>query len=55
MRVPVDGAFYLYADVSRFTEYNQKTAAYRPCGWGKTLLEALSECIKAVNKFRYET
>jgi len=33
---------------------NQKTAPYRPTGWGKTLLEAPSECVKAVDRFPYE-
>ena len=35
-------------------ETNQNTAPYRPCGWGKTLLEALSECVRAINRFPYE-
>jgi hypothetical protein len=35
-------------------ETNQRTAPYRPCGWGKTLLEALSECVRAINRFPYE-
>ena len=25
-----------------------------PCGWGKTMLEALSECVRAINRFPYE-
>ena len=33
---------------------NQKTAPFTPCGWGKTLLDALSECVRAVNRFAYE-
>ena len=33
---------------------NQKTAAYTPNGWGQTLLLALSECIKAIQRFPYE-
>ena len=33
---------------------NQKIAPYTPTGWGKTLLEALSECVRAVNRFPYE-
>ena len=33
---------------------NQKTAPFTPCGWGKTLLDALSECVRAVNRFPYE-
>jgi hypothetical protein len=33
---------------------NQKTAPYTPSGWGRTMLEALSECIQALNRFPYE-
>ncbi len=33
---------------------NQKTAPFTPCGWGGTLLKALSECVKAVHRFPYE-
>lgn len=35
-------------------ETNQKTLALRPSGWGKTLLEALSECIRNLDRFAYE-
>ena len=28
-------------------DINQNTAPYRPSGWGKTLLEALSECVRS--------
>ena len=42
--------FFAQAD----KETNQHTAAYRPSGWGKTMLEALSECVRAVNRFPYE-
>lgn len=33
---------------------NQKTLPFTPCGWGSTLLKALSECVKAVHLFPYE-
>ncbi|HUB81051.1 MAG TPA: hypothetical protein VMB03_19740 [Bryobacteraceae bacterium] len=33
---------------------NQKTAPDRPTGWGNTLLEALSECERAIQHFPYE-
>lgn len=33
---------------------NQKTVPFTPCGWGPTLLKALSECIKAIERFPYE-
>jgi hypothetical protein len=28
--------------------------SYTPCGWGKTMLEALEECVRAVNRFPYQ-
>jgi hypothetical protein len=28
-------------------------APYTPSGWGKTLLAALEECIREVNRFPY--
>ena len=42
--------FYAEAD----KETNQKTAPYTPNGWGPTLLQALSDCIKAIQRFPYE-
>ena len=33
---------------------NQKTTPFRPCGWGRTLLQALSDCTRAIRKFPYE-
>jgi hypothetical protein len=33
---------------------NQKTAPFVPCGWGNTLLTALTECMKAIHRFPYE-
>jgi hypothetical protein len=33
---------------------NQKTAPYTPCGWGESLLEALSECVRGIHRFPYE-
>jgi hypothetical protein len=35
-------------------ETNQKTLPIRPTGWGKTLLEALSECVRNIERFPYE-
>lgn len=35
-------------------ETNQKTAAYTPTGWGSSIVEALSECVKAIRRFPYE-
>jgi hypothetical protein len=42
--------FYAEAD----KQVNQKTAPYTPSGWGSTLLQALSDCVKAIQKFPYE-
>jgi hypothetical protein len=33
---------------------NQKNAPFNPCGWGETMLHALRECIKALERFPYE-
>lgn len=30
---------------------NLKSAPFTPCGWGRTLLEALSDCVRSVSKF----
>lgn len=42
--------FFAQAD----KQTNQKTAPYSPSGWGKNLLEALSECVRAIERFPYE-
>jgi hypothetical protein len=41
-----------YAEADKQT--NQKTAPFTPCGWGQTLLDALSSCIKEIRRFPYE-
>jgi hypothetical protein len=41
-----------YAEADKQT--NQKTVPYTPSGWGTTLLQALSDCIKAIQRFPYE-
>jgi hypothetical protein len=41
-----------FAEANRQT--NQKTAPFTPCGWGESLLEALSECVRAIHRFPYE-
>ena len=33
---------------------NQKTAPFTPNGWGSSLFEALSECIREIHRFPYE-
>ncbi len=49
---PADPMMKFFATADKQT--NQKTAGYTPCGWGKTMLHALSECIRAIHKFPYE-
>lgn len=33
---------------------NQRTAPYKPIGWGPTLLQALSRCVREIHRFPYE-
>jgi hypothetical protein len=33
---------------------NQKTAPFTACGWGTTLLKALSECVSELRRFAYQ-
>ena len=49
---PKDPAMAYFAQADKQT--NQKTAPYRPIGWGTTLMVALAECIRAVQKFPYQ-
>ena len=49
---PKEPTAHFFAQADKQT--NQRTAPYTPCGWGKTLLEALSECVRAINRFPYE-
>jgi len=49
---PKDPALLFFAEADKQT--NQKVAPYTPCGWGKTLLEALEECVRAINRFPYQ-
>jgi hypothetical protein len=49
---PKEPTMHFFAQTDK--PINQKTAPYMPSGWGKTMLEALSECIRALNRFPYE-
>jgi hypothetical protein len=49
---PAEPTMRFFAKADKQT--NQNTAPYTPAGWGKTMLEALSECVRAVNRFPYE-
>jgi hypothetical protein len=33
---------------------NQDVAAYTPVGWGQTLLTALAQCMREVERFPYK-
>jgi hypothetical protein len=49
---PKEPTMHFFAQADK--ETNQKTAPFKPVGWGSTLLDALSECIRAINRFPYE-
>jgi hypothetical protein len=49
---PKEPTMHFFAQADK--EINQKTAPFKPVGWGKTMLDALSECIRAINRFPYE-
>jgi hypothetical protein len=49
---PPDPAMRFFAHTDKQT--NQRTAPFTPVGWGGTLSDALSECIKAIRRFPYE-
>ncbi|MGH9856794.1 MAG: hypothetical protein ACRD4B_03020 [Acidobacteriota bacterium] len=46
-RNPQHMRFFAQAD----KQVNQKTAAFFPFGWGETLIQALTECIKSIRKY----
>jgi hypothetical protein len=47
-----DPAMKFFAQANKQT--NQKTIPFTPTGWGGTMLQALSDCMRAVRKFPYE-
>lgn len=49
---PKEPTMHFFAQADK--EVNQKTAPFKPVGWGKTMLDALSECIRSINRFPYE-
>ncbi|MDQ6706115.1 MAG: hypothetical protein M3Z85_09120 [Acidobacteriota bacterium] len=49
---PKEPEMLFFAEADKQT--NQKVAAFTPSGWGRTLLDALSECIRAIHRFPYE-
>ncbi|MBY0503382.1 MAG: hypothetical protein K2X03_05725 [Bryobacteraceae bacterium] len=49
---PEDPAMVFFASADKKT--NQGTLPFTPCGWGNSLLKALSECMRAIRRFPYE-
>ena len=47
-----DPSMKFFAQANRQT--NQKTMPFTPAGWGSTMLQALSDCMRSVRKFPYE-
>jgi len=49
---PPDPALRFFAQTDKQT--NQKIAPFTPSGWGPSLVQALSECVKAIHRFPYQ-
>ena len=49
---PKDPSMLFFAHADKQT--NQRTAPYTPAGWGRSLSEALSNCMEAIRRFPYE-
>ncbi|RPI77817.1 MAG: hypothetical protein EHM42_13520 [Planctomycetaceae bacterium] len=47
-----DKSMRYFAEADRQT--NQNTAPFTPCGWGSTLVKALTECLRSIHRFPYE-
>jgi hypothetical protein len=47
-----DQSMRFFAEADRQT--NQNTAPFTPCGWGNTLVKALTDCVRAIHRFPYE-
>jgi hypothetical protein len=50
--MPVDPAAPFFAQADKQT--NQSVAPYTPSGWGGSVYEALSRCVKEVHRFPYQ-
>ncbi len=48
---PKEPTMLFFAQADKQT--NQNVAPYTPSGWGKTLHDALSQCVRAVDRFPY--
>ncbi|HEY4362308.1 MAG TPA: hypothetical protein VGN17_15140 [Bryobacteraceae bacterium] len=49
---PEDPAMPFFARADKLL--NQRALPYEACGWGKTMLQALSACIREINRFPYQ-
>jgi hypothetical protein len=49
---PPAGGMRFFAETDKQT--NQSIAPYTPTGWGNDLLSALSDCIRAIERFPYQ-
>ena len=49
---PPDPAMKFFAQADKQT--NQKSAPFTPTGWGHSTMEALVQCLKAIDRFPYE-
>jgi len=49
---PRDPSMKFFATSDKQT--NQSVLPFTPVGWGKTLLDALSECVRAIYRFEYQ-
>ena len=49
---PRDPALGFYAEADKQT--NQKVAPYTAVGWGNTLLAALAQCMREIERFPYQ-
>jgi hypothetical protein len=49
---PPDPSMPFFAEADK--ETNQRAAPFRPCGWGQSLSEALSNCMDEIRRFPYE-
>jgi hypothetical protein len=50
--VPTDRRMRFLALADKQT--NQDGTPYTPCGWGETLISALSDCIRELHRFPYQ-
>ena len=49
---PKEPTMHFFAQADK--EINQSIAPFKPMGWGKSMLDALAECIRGIDKFPYE-